>query len=110
MIHRLLKWLGMEQPVPSRPAPSREQILGIMATLPFPHGHLALGSLLALQPTVRDTVISHVRWLDAHRTETEIIMQKIAADAKTKRQRSNAGLAYTTLKPGLHPIAPMESE
>jgi hypothetical protein len=64
---------------PPRPAPTRTDIFVMMQGLRFPHGHLALGSLLNLNTGERARIYEYAEWLSENKEATQHLMKDIAS-------------------------------
>jgi hypothetical protein len=73
-------------PLPERPAPTKADIRRILLHLPFPHGHVALASLVVLSQDEMRFAIEAAQWLRNHEEITRSLTQEISAESYRARK------------------------
>lgn len=87
------------------PPPTESEVIAIINKIPFPHGHLALGSLFALTQAEKKFVMDTAVWLGSYPNQTKRILDDILA--KKGSPRSHRG---DPIKQPYTIMAPLEQE
>jgi len=97
MLKQILNWLLGKPSLSMTRPPTKEDILLILKQLRFPHGHLALSSLLYLSKVERSRISEIAAWLDEHRGTTDRLIKEIAENRLDKVEKFKASIQ--TIRP-----------